>query len=86
MARNWYSYNGIGDPLLNTSYIQAFVKPSCINGSTVCAIYAPGLSTPTAPLSTRLRNYIANVLLAFIPQPDSNLAFKKYVYAKNANV
>ena len=83
MARFWYGYNGVGDPLLPTSYYQAFVKPTCINGATVCAIYSPGASNPTSPLSTRLRNYIANIQLALIPQPDSNLGFKKYVYGKN---
>ncbi|WP_367868001.1 hypothetical protein [Pedobacter sp. WC2423] len=84
MARFWYSYNGIGDPILPTSYNQALVKPTCITGPVVCAIYSPGAFNPTSPLSSRLRTYIANIQLALIPQPDSNLASKKYVYGRTA--
>ncbi|WP_367868002.1 hypothetical protein [Pedobacter sp. WC2423] len=82
MARFWYSYNGIGDPLLPTSYNQMTLKPGCINGARVCAIYSPGFFNPTAPLSSRLRTYIANIQLALIPQPDSSLGVKKYVYGR----
>ena len=32
MARFWYAYNGVGDPLLATSYNQAFTKPTCESG------------------------------------------------------
>ena len=84
MARYWYSYNGIGDPALCTSYIQSGVKPSCINGAVVCTIYAPGGTNPSCPLSYRLSNYIANLQLALIPQPSSPSEAKKYVYGRTA--
>ena len=85
MARCWYSYNGIGDPLLCTSYFLSFVTPpTCVNGPVVCAIYARGCgSTPTCPLSYRIRMYIANLQLALIAQPDTSPAIKKYVYGHN---
>lgn len=84
MARYWYSYNGIGDPTLCTSYNQSVIKPACTIGAVVCAIYAPGGSNPTCPLSYRMRTYIANLQLALIPQPDTSPAIKKYVYGRTA--
>ncbi|WP_367867192.1 hypothetical protein [Pedobacter sp. WC2423] len=84
MARFWYAYNGYGDPILATSYNMAFNKPTCESGFIVCAIYSPGASNPTSPISARLRNYIANIQLAAIPQPDSSLNIKKYVYGRNS--
>ena len=80
MARFWYSYNGVGDPFLTTSYNQSLVKPTCINGPRICAIYSPGATNPTSPLSTRLRTYISNIFVALTAQPESNV--KKYVYAR----
>ena len=82
MARFWYSYNGVGDPLLPSSYNRAFSNPTCMNGPIVCVIYSPGIFMPTGPLSYRLITYIANIQLALIPQPDSDFPFKKYVYGR----
>ncbi|MBB5646279.1 hypothetical protein [Pedobacter cryoconitis] len=82
MARSWYSYNGVGDPILISSYNLATLKPACINGTRICAIYAyNGGPSPTV-LSTNLRAYIANVQLSTVAQPDSSSATKKYVYGK----
>ncbi|MBB5646278.1 hypothetical protein [Pedobacter cryoconitis] len=82
MARSWYSYNGVGDPILISSYNLATLKPACINGTRICAIYAyNGGPSPTV-LSTNLRLYIANVQLSTVAQPDSSSATKKYVYGK----
>lgn len=82
MGRFWYAYNGIGDPLLASSYNAATVRPGCANGPNVCAIYAVGAATPATPLSTNIKNYIANIQLTLIASPDSSLALKKYVYGK----
>jgi len=81
MARRWYAYNGIGDPLVPINYNPASFPPSCINGSTVCAIYVPGGTSPTN-LSTNIRTYIADLQLTLLARPDSNPALKKYVYGK----
>lgn len=63
MARFWYSYNGYSDPLLSSSYNIASNTPICQDGCKVCAIYAVGAATPTAPLSNNIRNYIATGLV-----------------------
>lgn len=84
MARHWYAYNGIGDPLLPGSYNLAFTKPSCITGNNLCAIYSLGATNPTS-LSTHLRIYIADGFTTWLSQPnDINIPnqFKKYVYMK----
>ncbi|MBB5646282.1 hypothetical protein HDE70_002570 [Pedobacter cryoconitis] len=82
MARTWYSYNGVGDPLLISSYNLIATKPACINGSKICAIYAyNGGSSPTV-FSTRLRAYIANLQVTIVAQPDSSISNKKYVYGR----
>lgn len=52
MARNWFRYNGIGDPFSSGSYILMPSKPGCINECKICAIYSPGAGNPTSPLST----------------------------------
>ena len=85
MGRCWYSYNGVGDPLLPTNYNQSAVKPSCISGAVTCAIYAPGCGpNPSSPLSSRMRTYIANLQLGLIPQPSYPPGAKKYVYGRTA--
>ncbi|AMP97807.1 hypothetical protein AY601_0866 [Pedobacter cryoconitis] len=82
MARFWYAYNGIGDPFLSGSYNLLPFKPVCINGCTICAIYSPGSSVPSSPLSTNLRTYIVTVMANQVAQPDSSANIKKYVYGK----
>ncbi|MBB5620645.1 hypothetical protein HDE69_001694 [Pedobacter cryoconitis] len=82
MARAWYNYNGVGDPLVLGSYLLSTVKPACINGGKVCAIYElNGGATPQL-LSSNIRNYIANLLSLSVAQPDSIPGIKKYVYGK----
>ena len=84
MARSWYAYIGVGDPTLASSYsFAAGVAPGCLNGSTICAIYAPaGGVTPTGPLSSNLRKYISAGLITNISQPQDSGRFKQYVYLK----
>lgn len=84
MPRSWYGYNGIGDPILASSYGLATIRAACINGCKICAIYVPGGGgTPTAPLSTNMRNYIFNFLVTGgLAQPDSGANIKKYVYGR----
>jgi len=84
MARCWYAYLGSGDPTLPSNYTLAGVTPACLNGCTVCAIYAPSCGvTPSAPLSANMRRYIAALLITCIAQPQDSDRFKKYVYGKN---
>jgi hypothetical protein len=82
MPRCWYAYVGSGDPTLAANYAFSGVTPGCINGSTVCAIYAPACgSTPTAPLSANMRRYIAAGLSTYVAQPQV-LGDKFFVHMK----
>ncbi|RAJ22656.1 hypothetical protein LY11_04693 [Pedobacter cryoconitis] len=81
MARCWYAYNGVGDPLVLSSYILASRVPACINGFVVCAVYAPSCGINPSVLSVRIRYYIGNLTLTLVAQPDGTT--KKYVYGKN---
>lgn len=84
MRRCWYAYDGIGDPFLASSYIIITVKPGCINGCTVCAIYVPACDVnPSSPLSQNMMVYIANLLATCIAQPSLPPGAKKYVYGKD---
>ncbi|MBB5623096.1 hypothetical protein HDE69_004179 [Pedobacter cryoconitis] len=83
MARRWYAYNGVGDPLSSGDYNIASYPPSCINGVRVCAIYATGTGQSPSFLSSNLRNYISNLYITLVAQPDSDPAIKKYVYGKS---
>jgi hypothetical protein len=83
MARAWYAYVGSGDPQLASNYSFSGVTPGCINGSTICAIYAPaGGPAPTAPLSGNLRRYIAAGLATGVSQPQFPGTPKPFVYLK----
>jgi len=85
MAKYWYAYNGTGDPFEATSYkkLHPPVKPSCTSGAEICAIAAegyPNTLTPNNPLSTSLRQYIAQALTdKNTPQPQMG---KIYVYMR----
>lgn len=83
MARAWYAYNGVGDPFLISSYYFATVKPNCLNGYRGCAIYVPNGGPSPALLSANIRNYIANLAITFIPQPQGSPEVKFYVYGRN---
>ena len=80
MARCWYAYNGIGDPLLPSSYNLSLAKPICLNGSIVCAIYAPGCGLSPSLLSASMRKYVKDGQLQLVAQPFSPFGAKKYVY------
>lgn len=91
MARAWYAYTNVSaDPLLAASYRRVTVSPVCIDGTTICAIYAyfvgdsPQVgSSPISPLTRNIQEYIANGLVALLAQPRFPDGSKKYVYLKN---
>lgn len=82
MARNWYAYNGIGDPLLASSYNFSPVLPTCVNGWKVCAIYASGSVTPVAPLSANIRSYVSAGMVTGLQQPPPALDLVRYLVMK----
>lgn len=82
MARYWYAYVGglIGDPRLSANYSITTVKPSCLAGKNVCAIYAPsGDISPSTPLSINLLIYLSNSKVSGVAEPQQP-GSKKYVY------
>lgn len=81
MARSWYSYVG-GNPQEPSSYFRASVKPGCITGTTICAIYAPNGDTNPSPFSSNVQRYISDALINLTPQPSLPVGSKKYVYLK----
>jgi hypothetical protein len=83
MARSWYAYKGSGDPYLPANYSLATIKPLCVNGPILCAIYTfDGGEAPLGPFSTNIRRYIANGLVSQLSQPQAPVNAKKYVYLK----
>jgi len=81
MPKAWYVYIGPGSPLDANSYILSPIKPTCIVGWTICAIYAPsGGLFPDAPLSANLQRYIIADLVTGLPQPQGGGRF--FVYQK----
>ncbi|AMP97806.1 hypothetical protein AY601_0865 [Pedobacter cryoconitis] len=84
MARFWYIHDGIGNPLLSSSYNLLSIKPFCSTGCRICAIYAPGSGNPSSPLSNNIRTYIVNFSMgSALPQPFEPLGSKYYIYGKN---
>ena len=77
---NWYAYTGIGDPTVASSYRLTSIKPSCLTGEEICAIY---LNQSAAIPSTfdGVTTYIANALATQSPQP-SGLLVKPFVYLR----
>lgn len=87
MSRFWYSYVvPAGDPRLSSSYQRITFnggKPTCENGTAMCAIYAPeGGPFPYSPLSANLQGYIATALATLTPQPNLPDDGKFFVYLK----
>jgi hypothetical protein len=85
MARFWYAFTGWygADPTLAQNYsIIIPVNLACLNGSTVCAIYAPGGDYSPQPLSRNMRRYIAAALATGVSQPQASGNPKQYVYLK----
>lgn len=84
MARNWYSYNTVGDPFLPSSYRKQVSTPGCLNGSVICAIYVPaGDVYPADPFSPNMAQYIADGLSNNVAEPAFPPGNKFYVYLKN---
>ena len=83
MARAWYSYNGSGDKTQPSSYTLVTVRPSCINGATLCSIYAVNGGNHPASISSNLQDYISDASVTGLAQPQSPSTAKKYVYQRN---
>jgi len=83
MARFWYVYDGMGSPFLISSYNLSPIKPTCLIGCRVCAIYAPSGAGSPAALSTNIRSYIINMLASPVPQPAEPVGAKIYVYGRS---
>jgi len=81
MARAWYSYTGQGSVLFPDNYAYSSSSPTCINGRTVCAVYAlyNGTLTPTI-ISNNLAVYISSGITTGLPQPITPVGTKRYVY------
>ena len=83
MANTWYSYNGTGDTSDARSYTRINIKPGCLSGSQICAIYAPdGGITPHSPLPANILTYISQGLSAQVSQPQLPAGTKFFVYLK----
>jgi len=88
MAKCWYAYNTANkctnDPFLASSYRRLSVKPTCLDGWSICAILANGCGTlPTSPLSNNIQLYIANGLATGLAQPQLPIFAKLYVYLRD---
>ena len=87
MPKFWYAYNDVGDPFSAASYAKINLpnKPTCTNGSDICAIYASGSSvnnSPDTPFSANLQQYIALALSdSELPQPRGS--GRPFVYLRN---
>jgi len=84
MARSWYAFIGSDNPFEETNYFRITVKPVCLCGDRICAIYARGINrTPDAPLSANMQQYIKTALATGFIQPEYPYDAKKYVYLKD---
>ncbi|WP_316841425.1 hypothetical protein [Pedobacter gandavensis] len=82
MANNWYSYNGIGDPILPGSYFLMDLEPNCLGGGTiVCAIYLTGTSDVPGSIPASVKTYIANAQATLVAQPNGGA--RHFVYVKD---
>ncbi|WP_124586741.1 hypothetical protein [Pedobacter sp. KBW06] len=80
MANSWYTYIGTGNPISPSSYSRITVKPLCLNGSTICAIYLLGETGATpGSISANVSGYITRALIQRVNQP---LGAKKFVYLR----
>lgn len=82
MANSWYLYLGQGkDPLVPASYRRITVKPPCLDGIDVCAVYLLGqtATTPSTPFTINILQYISNGLNTLSAQPNGG-AVKHFVY------
>lgn len=96
MPRAWYVFNGAttADAQYaagNYRLLSNNSKPACVNGIQVCAVYAfyPGPIAPLnplAPLSTNIRQYIADGTATLVSQPQIPTDAKRYVYMRGVLV
>lgn len=85
--RCWYAWlpGTNPSPLLNTNWrrLSPGIKPTCVNGPVLCAIYAPACGiNPTSPFSANLQQYIADGLVTSLAQPQMPAGSKFYLYMK----
>ena len=84
MTRSWYAFIGKDNPLNEKNYIRVGVKPGCLCGDKICAIYAQGTERQmNGPLSANLQRYISDALAKEFVQPDTPFDAKIYVYLKD---
>ena len=83
MAKHWYAYQGPQIPTVSdysavsnyvyTTLYGTAIGLACVNGPSLCAIYAEGDGVVNASpntLSNNVRSYIANGLLLSAKQPQ----------------
>ena len=80
MSRCWYVYIE-GNALEASSYVRANIKPGCLTGPIICAVYAPNCDIQPSPFSANMQKYIINALLTQVPQPLET-GRKKHVYLR----
>ncbi|SHG10582.1 hypothetical protein [Pedobacter caeni] len=72
----WYAYNGVGDPFIPSSYVKTTTNPTCLGGSSVCAIDLVDSTTiPTTAFNQNRLDYIANGLATLTAQPAGSTIF-----------
>lgn len=85
MARRyWYYYTGIeGDETNLSQYYRVDQNPQiCLNGSKLCAIYAPAGADFPSVISDNIRMYIILAKIAWIPEPQRPVGTKWFVYMR----
>lgn len=85
MERAWYAYMGGPDADYKDvgNYFKLTVKPNCLCGVEICAIYVPDNGhQPAHPLSSNIKNYINQALLTTQMQPEKPYCAKKYIYLR----
>lgn len=81
-VRAWYIYDPSSGPVDQPGvYFKANYKPTCRNGSQICAIYAEDSGDYLNFVSDNLLQYIADGLSTGLAQPLGNV--KKYIYLRN---
>ena len=80
--RAWYTYISGSNPNLPGSYILLNGKPVCINGDSVCCIYAVYTSLGPSAITTKLQTYIGVLLSTGLAQPNG-AGQMPYVYGIN---
>ncbi|WP_316747214.1 hypothetical protein [Pedobacter gandavensis] len=82
MAKNWFAYDGVGNPNLPASYTRMTLAPNCTSGVNICAIYLNDESLGNPGSLADVQDYISNALATLIPQPQDG-ATKRFVYLKS---